>query len=632
MPITPSSIASTEQDSLRARVAELENHLSHTASSTTAPSPAPTVHITTSLSGPIDVIQDSRTLGQRHPIARGISHKNRVFGQSHWMNGFVVFRDIIEMLEPHMKSGTSNMVPDIHRAKRLAREIKSSRSPAWPKLPTNDLPPRDVCDKLVEQYLQTIETLYRVLHLPTFQREYEAVWLGEAKPQATFMVQLKLILAIGAMFYDENCSMRPEATSWIYEAQTWLSSPTFKSKLGIQHLQSSILLLLAREFADVGSELVWISAGALLREAAYIGLHKDPSRLPRMNVFESEMRRRIWNTILELNLQFSLISGGPCLLSLEDFNTEPPSNYNDHELTGFAPHASEETTYTQMSFAIALRKTLPVRLAVVKFLNDVATTGTYEETLRIDTALRSSYKSLRHTLHSLMSNDVQTDDFVLHAIDFIMSRYISSLHIPYLNPSFHEAMYAFSRKAVFDTSLKIWNLAFSKSASNETQFARFCRCGAGFFRGFTFHASSFLTVELRAQVQEDDSVPRPDLLCIPEEAADLVLRCIEAGETGIKGYLLLRVLIAQIDGIKRRLRKDDMLAVLGRAAEEAVERCLPILERIAGQQSTTDGEVGDFDWQMSPDSVGNFIGDWDLVMSDVFNFGGGGGDLEAFLM
>jgi hypothetical protein len=107
---------------------------------------------------------------------------------------------------------------------------------------------------------------------------------------------------------------------------------------------------------------------------------------------------------------------------------------------------------------------------------------------------------------------------------------------------------------------------------------------------------------------------------------------IEAGETGIKGYLLLRVLIAQIDGIKRRLRKDDMLAVLGRAAEEAVERCLPILERIAGQQSTTDGEVGDFDWQMSPDSVGNFIGDWDLVMSDVFNFGGGGGDLEAFLM
>jgi hypothetical protein len=631
MPITPDSITSTEHDSLRARVAELEHHILCAANSTAALSTAPTVHITTSLSGPIDVIQDSRTLGQSHPVTRGISHKNRVFGQSHWMNGFVVFRDIIEMLEPQMKSGTSNMIPDMHRAKRLAREIKASRSPAWPKLPTNDFPPRDVCDRLVQQYLQTIETLYRILHVPTFQREYEAVWMNGAEPQPAFMIQLKLVLAIGAIFHDENCSMRLEATSWIYEAQTWLSAPNFKSKLGIQYLQTSILLLLAREFADVGSELVWVAAGALLREAVYVGLHKDPSRLPRMDVFKSEMRRRIWNTILELNIQFSLISGGPCLLSLEDFNTEPPGNYNDHELTASAPKTSEETLFTKTSFAIALRKTLPARIAAVKFLNDVATTGTYEETLQIDTVLRTSYKSLRHTLHSFTCDDVLSDSFALHAIDFIMSRYISSLHIPYLNPSFHVAIYAFSRKAVFDTSLKIWNLAFSESASNETQFARLCRCGAGFFRGFTFHASSFLTVELRAQLQEDDSVPRPDLLSIPEEAADLVLRCIEAGETGIKGYLLLSVLVAQIDGVKRRLSHDDMLVVLGRAAEEAVTRCLTVLERIAGQQSTTDGEVGDFDFQMSPDSTSNFMGDWDLAMSDVFSFGGGGGDLEAFL-
>jgi hypothetical protein len=644
---TPNSTTSIEPDFSKARAfhAEIERFFSRTSSSVASapslvapvasPAPASSVHITTSLSGPIDVMQDNRKLG--HPIARGIAHKNRVFGQSHWMNGFVVFRDIIEILEPQMKSSTS-MLPGIHRAKKLARVIKDSRSPEWPTLPTNDLPPKPICDRLIEQYLTTIETLYRILHVSTFQQEYCAYWTAQPKPTTAFMMQLKLVLAIGAIFDDENCSMRPQLTGWIYEAQTWHSNPSFKSKLGIQYLQVSILLLLAREFADVGSELVWISAGTLLREAVYIGLHKDPLRLPRMGLFESEMRRRVWNTILELNVQFSLISGGPCLLSLKDFNTESPGNYNDDDLIKYTDRradyslpASDERAFTDTSFAIALRKTLPARLTVIKFLNDIATTGTYEETLRVDTAFRDSYKRLRETLRSFQSNDVRTHSFAMHAIDFIMNRYISSLHIPYFNPSLHEAMYAYSRKAVFDTSLKIWNLAFSRLASNETQFARLCRCGAGFFRGFTFHASTFLTVELRAQTQEDDSVPRPDLLSIPEEAADLVLRCIEAGETGIKGYILLRVLIAQIDGIKRRLSKEEGQVVMGKAAEAAVERCVPLLERIAGQDNRAEEEVGDLNFSTSPVFVGDFMGDWDLAMSDMFNFESEGADLGTFL-
>jgi hypothetical protein len=643
---TPGSTTSIEPESLRSRpFAEVDRFYPRTSSSVAsapsvvAPGASPavpnSVHIITSLSGPIDVLQDSHRPG--HAISRGISHKNRIFGQSHWMNGFVVFRDIIEILEPQMKSSTS-ILPGIHRAKNLARVIKDSRSPSWPKLPTDDLPPKSMCDRLVEQYFTTVETLYRVLHVPTFQKEYSACWAAESKPTTAFMIQLKLVLGIGAIFHDENCSMRPEITSWIYEAQTWHSNPSFKSKLGIEYLQVGILLLLAREFADVGSELVWISAGTLLREAVYIGLHKDPSRLPRIGVFGSEMRRRIWNTILELNVQFSLVSGGPCLLSLDDFNTAPPGNYNDDDLVkcddqraNYNIPMSDEKVYTDTSFAIALREALPVRLAVIKFLNDIATSGTYEETLRIDTAIRESYKRLRETLRSFRPNNVRAHDFAIHAIEFIMNRYISSLHIPYFHPSLHEAMYAYSRKAVFDTSLKIWNVGFSKSSTDETQFARLCRCGAGFFRGFTFHASTFLTVELRAQIQEDDGVPRPDLLSIPEEAADLVLRCIEAGETGIKGYILLSVLIAQIDGIKRRLGKEDMQIVLGKAAEGAVERCVPLLERIAGQESRSEDEGEDFNFPTSPFFVGDFMTDWDLVMSDSFNFGTGEGDLSAFL-
>ncbi len=82
---------------MRTRIAELEEKLSHastTASvySTATSSPAPThpVHINTSFVGTFDVLQDSRAFGHDHAISRGVAHKNRVFGQSHWMNGFVV--------------------------------------------------------------------------------------------------------------------------------------------------------------------------------------------------------------------------------------------------------------------------------------------------------------------------------------------------------------------------------------------------------------------------------------------------------------------------------------------------------------------------------------------------------------
>jgi hypothetical protein len=320
---------------------------------------------------------------------------------------------------------------------------------------------------------------------------------------------------------------------------------------------------------------------------------------------------------------------------MEDFNTEVPGNYNDDQLTQPEARSQPEHVFTQTSCAIALRKTFRIRLAAVKFLNDVGTSGTYEETLRIDAALRASCKALRRTIQTYTAS-VTEPLFATNAIEFIMQRYVSSLHIPYFNPALHEAAYAFSRKAVLDTSLKIWNLGFSQTASNETDMARLCRCGAGFFRGFTFHASSFLAVELRAQMQEEDSVPRPDLLSIPEDAANLVLRCIEAGETGIKGYLLLRILIAQIDAIKRHVRHDEMQALLGQAAEQAVEHCVPMLERMAsqGQEDTMTAveSTGDFDFQISPD----MMGDWDLAMTDVFSFGSSGDfdsgpSLDAFL-
>jgi hypothetical protein len=189
----------------------------------------------------------------------------------------------------------------LQRCKSLGRMIKAFRSPNSPLQPDINIPQRDIADKLVGGYLRTTERVFRVFHIPSFKMKYEMFWSSSETTDPIFLLQLKLTMAIGAAMYDDKFSLRVSAVRWIHEAETWLSAPSFKARLTLPSLQIMILLCLAREIAGVGGDLIWISAGAMLRSAMYMGLHRDPSQLPKMTQFAAEMRRRLWGTILEVS-------------------------------------------------------------------------------------------------------------------------------------------------------------------------------------------------------------------------------------------------------------------------------------------------------------------------------------------
>ncbi|KAF1362950.1 hypothetical protein EJ07DRAFT_105711, partial [Lizonia empirigonia] len=293
-----------------------------------------------------------------------------------------------------------------------------------------------------------------------------------------------------------------------------------------------------------------------------------------------------------------------------------------------APRPSKQ--HTQASIAIALRQTLPARLAVVKFLNDLFSSGTYGETLRIDRDLRAAYKDLRCHLQLFPANATSAPTrFELQAVDFILHRYMSSLHVPFFSAPLHEATYAYARKTVVESSLKLCSPSFFHE---EGDLPRLCRCGSGFFRAFAFQSASLLGVELRALYQEDSISEiniRPDLLNIVEDAADWYVQCIKAGETSPKGYMLLSILSTQIDAMKRNINKDEVPAMLVKAAEEAGNRCLPLLEELAGYSQGADDAMpfDGMDLRQSPE----FLEGWDTLMADVFNFGAGA-SFDAFLV
>ncbi|POS70117.1 hypothetical protein DHEL01_v211488 [Diaporthe helianthi] len=627
-PATDSAQATPDNiDLMQSRIKQLEQQLykatKKPAHTTNGPTPASDIETTSSKFAGTFHVHGSNTgstlFGRAALMSRSISHKTRLLGQSHWMNGAIpITREFVALIEPQLREGKPKVLEIMDKCKTLGRIIKSQRAPTWPCPLSQDLPPKHLCDVLVDRYLETIELLYRIQHTPSFKRDYEAIWAKpETQPEAHFLVQLKLVLAIGTVTFDSNFSMRTQATRWVYEAQTYLAEPIFKSRLRISIVQTRILHLLAMELVDVAGDSIWISAGALIRGAITMGLHRDPRHLPEMTPMAAEMRRRLWNTILEVTLQASLSKGGPPLLSMTDFDAETPGNIEDEALTAGPGNVPEDNNdITTMSIPRALRMTYPARLKVAKFLNDHDPTGgTYEETIQLDTEVREAFKSLRRSIHPLRQRP--SAKFAAQAAELVMERFLTSLHMPYYAASLHSPVYAYSRQVVLDLLLKIWCAAWPSStiasttgptqttysttpstvgslASGEELLARLMTCGSGFFRTCAVQVSFTIPMELHAQLHDDEGLDglgpnarmRRDLAAVTEEIKAWSWRCMEAGETSVKGYLMASLLVAQTEALQRlgpagaaaaTADSAELARFLIREGQRAAERAVPLL-------------------------------------------------------
>lgn len=542
-------------------------------------------------------------LGQSPNMHRSLTHKKRMYGQSHWMNlSVVLVKDIAQMIDsqardPETQDYAEKVFAGMQKCKRIARRVKSQREPQWPCAPTPDLPSKNVADDLVDCYLRTSESVYRILHVPSFKRSYEAIWVEDSEPDSTFLVQLKLVLAIGATAYNNNFTLRRSAMRWVYEAETFLTNPHLKHRLNIQYIQIYCLQIIARQTAAVGEDMVFLSTGTLLRSAMFLGLHRDPANMPGRTIFANEMHRRLWSTVLELCLQTSIYAGCPPLICHDDYDTQPAGNYDDDQLENGDAMARPDILFTQSSISVLLRKAFPARLAIVRFLNNFTSSGTYEETLQLDSEHRTAYKTLRATLRAYEpQHGSQPSDFQIRVVDATMSRFLCALHTPFFVPSMKDTKYTYSRKSLFDSALKMWYATYPASENFgvaplpdaatpvRDDFQRMVTCGHGFLRSATMQSILMVAVEMRAQLQEDDGLsPTPlprELFAILEEAHAWSLWTMEAGETNVKGHVFISLMSTYTQCLAKGLNKDEIAKSLLEGVDSALQRGMALLERM----------------------------------------------------
>ncbi|KAK0620882.1 fungal-specific transcription factor domain-containing protein [Immersiella caudata] len=564
--------------------------------------------------------------------------------KSQWVDKhkfFPLIMNLAERIEADRSSKTSFL---LHKCKSLGKSIKTRTQRALLHSPfdigTSALPEATV-RLLVEAYFRTFESVYRIIHRPTFWREYRQYWDSPSTARDAFVMELKLCVAIGACFHDGLAVHRRSlAAKWIHEAKLWLVSYEETALTSFEGLQVFCLLHIARETCGVGDDLGWVSAGSILRVAMQMGLHRDPENLGKMSTLQAEMRRRLWATVLEIVLQSSMDSGGPPLVTASDFDTRQPSNFDDDQLSDDEQHPPiprSPSTFTQTTVQLALLRSFPTRLAIAQYVSHFTTAGSYEVTLKWNAELTTACRALSATLLPFYDPagilPKRLSLFQLRLAEHMVHRFFLALNHPWLaqdNPAYY-----FARKMCVETALKLYRAIAAGSpagdsgtASQKDDFTRLATCGHGAFRSVPMLAVLSICRELLWQVQEDQSfrqsmdidhqiertgpggendvgapgnigsgaAPRQDLFDAVKYAITWTNRRIMAGETNIKGRLFYSALLTQVQGLQRGATDAEVEQMVLSGLNEDLEHIWHILQEIeAATPGSSPSEVTDWD-------------------------------------
>ena len=204
------------------------------------------------------------------------------------------------------------------------------------------LPPRTVCDHLVASYFYNGEKSLRIMHLPSFLRECQQFWENQALPATPFhgfVPQLYAVMILGSCWDKSKVLKAHLANHGVNEAavskmiEAWLAGLDWKRRIELSTLRTQCLLCMTHQMhLSAQVEAVWTNAVTSERMAITMGLHRDPNEFPNISIFEGEQRRRLWATIVEMDLQTSLKLGCPALVREGDYNCGPPANVDDLQL------------------------------------------------------------------------------------------------------------------------------------------------------------------------------------------------------------------------------------------------------------------------------------------------------------
>lgn len=301
------------------------------------------------------------------------------------------------------------------------------------------LPDQRTTNSLIHTYWATFETVYRLLYAPTFWADYQLLWDRPTAVSADFVVIVLLAMAAVSCvspqdrprYMGDSSSPRETATAWIDICESWLELQSRKN-ISLSYWQIQCLLLLTKLSNTIKKKRSWSSAGALMKLAMSAGFPRDPDLLRRpTSQLHKELRRRLWATMMELDLQVSIDRGMPSLAADMLWDTANVLNINDEDLKEGEIQTQQlpSSSYTPSLFLHISRQSLNLRSSLNILINNYEADITHEDVLKYDEQLTSNIEQVK----SLTKTDGRGKfgGLPLALLDIQLRQFLILLHAPF---------------------------------------------------------------------------------------------------------------------------------------------------------------------------------------------------------
>lgn len=270
------------------------------------------------------------------------------------------------------------------------------------------------CPAYVDRYLSSFDSVNPVLDLPQFTQEMEEYWSNPDGVSLCWLSQYLMVLGLGCFVCADESH---RATELMMAAEACLVQTPFMFRPTLVTLRALTLMVVAKQVCNAtcwAVDTCWSLLGLLVRTAFIFGLpQEDQPGLEgelKMDNAERDSRRKLWLTILYLDIKVSLAAGMPPLTKPEDLGTIKNM-----------PAWGEADGLHQV-----LYRSLPMFITIIIRLNTGSGQVPYPEVLTYNAQLRELVNE---------ANRVCSSNLQRITVDIFLRRCMTVLHRPY---AFHQ--------------------------------------------------------------------------------------------------------------------------------------------------------------------------------------------------
>jgi hypothetical protein len=206
----------------------------------------------------------------------------------------------------------------------------------------------------------------------------------------------------------------------------------------------------------------YLMVGVAVRLALRMGLHRDSEKVAgKISSYQGELRRRIWNTIVQIDLLVSFHIGLPAMVQSIDSDTRFPRNLRDQDFdedTIELPPSRPETETTSMSYTIAKGRICHEFGKVAEQANRLSLPR-YDEVMSLDGLLNQAYAQVppyfRITPLDLSITDSPEIIIQRFSLALLFHKTRCVLHRKYLTKGNRIDEYSYSKKTALDASMEL---------------------------------------------------------------------------------------------------------------------------------------------------------------------------------